>query len=70
MNLTTLKNRSVSVDLIEMYKVVSVSEEIDLVNSPNMGSNLEMEWPATRVRENFLILRIEHFKSCSLRSIS
>ena len=38
--LTTIKDRCIGEDLIEMYKVVNEYEMIDRVNFPNLRSNL------------------------------
>ena len=63
MNLTTLNDRRIRGDLIEMYKVVNEQEQIEWVNFPKLRSNLEITGPAMGVRGNSRRIRRESFKS-------
>ena len=63
MNITSLKDRRVRGDLIEMYKVVRGLDEIEWTKSPLLRTDIDLEGPAQGVRGNRLRLRREAFKS-------
>ena len=63
MNITSLKNRRVNGDLIEMYKVIRGLDEIELTKSPILRTDIDLVGPAQGVRGNRLRLRRKAFKS-------
>ena len=62
-SLTTLKDRRLRGDLIEMYKVTSSRESINWVKPLNLRKHVVISGPAANVRENSLNLRRESFSS-------
>ena len=62
-SLTTLKDRRLRGDLIEMYKVTSSRESINWVKPLNLRKNVDISGPAANVRGNSLNLRRESFSS-------
>ena len=64
LGLTTLKDRRLRGDLIEMYKVISSRESIEWVKPVNLRINVNISEPAVNVRGNSLIsMRRESFSS-------
>ena len=61
MRLTTLKERHITEDLVEMYKAVNEQEEINWINCPKLRSDLEHRGPTTIIRGNNKIIRRESF---------
>ena len=62
--MTSLKNRRMRGDLIEMYKVMSRTDSIDWMKSLNLRKNVVTSGPAVSVRGNSLIMhRVIKFKS-------
>ena len=62
-SLTTLTDRRLRADLIEMYKVTSSRESINWVKPLNLRKNVDISGPAANVRGNSLNLRRESFSS-------
>ena len=62
MNITSLKDRRVRGDLIEMYKVVRGLDEIEWTKSPVLRTDINMVGPAQWVRGSRLRLQIESKK--------
>ena len=52
--MTTLKDRRIRGDLIEMYKVMSSRESIDWMKPLNLRKNTEIYGPPVSVRGNSL----------------
>ena len=69
LNLTTLKDRLLRGDLIEMYKVICVRESIKWVKPLNLRKNVEISVPAANVSGNSLNIRRESFSSKIRNSI-
>ena len=63
MNITSLKDKRVRGDLIEMYKVIKSLDEIEWTKSPVLRTDIYLVGPAQGVRGNRLRLRREAFKS-------
>ena len=63
LSMTTLKDRRIRGDLIEMYKVMSSRESIDWVKPLNLRKNVDISGPAVSVRGNSLSMRRESFSS-------
>ena len=61
LSMTTLKDRRIRGDLIEMYKVMSSRESIDWVKPLNLRKNVDISGPAVSVRGNSLSMRRESF---------
>ena len=59
MKSTTLNDRRIRGDLIEMYKVVNEQEHIEWVNFTKLRSNLEITGPAMEVNGNSRRIRRE-----------
>ena len=59
----TLKDRRISGDLIEMYKVMSSRQSIDWVKPLNLRKNVDISGPAVSVRGNSLSMSRESFSS-------
>ena len=63
LNITSLKDRRVRGDLIEMYKLIRGLDKIDKTKSPLLRTNIDFTGPAQMVRGNRLRLRREVPKS-------
>ena len=63
LGLTTLKERRLRGDLIEMYKVISNRENINWVKPLDLRKNLDISEPAECVRGNSLRMRRESISS-------
>ena len=63
LSMTTLKDRRIRGDLIEMYKVMSSRESIDWVKPLNLRKNVNISGPAVSVRGKSLSMRRESFSS-------
>jgi hypothetical protein len=63
LRLTTLKDRRLRGDLIEMYKVMCGRESINWVKPLNLRKNVEISGPAANTRGNSLNMRRESFSS-------
>ena len=61
--LTSLKDRRLRGDLIEMYKVMSNRENINWVKPLDLRKNLDISGPAEFIRGNSLRMRRESFSS-------
>ena len=61
--MTTMKDRRLRADLIEMYKVTSSKESIDWVKPLNLRKNVDIYGPAANVCGNSLILPRESSSS-------
>ena len=68
-SMTTLKDRRLRGDLIEIYKVTSRRESINWVKQLNLRKNVDIYGPAANVRENSLNLRKESFSSRIINSL-
>ena len=63
MNNTSLKDRRVRGDVIEMYKVERGLDEIEWTKTPVLKTDIDLVGPAQGVRGNRLRLGREAFKS-------
>ena len=61
LSLSTLKDKRLRGDLIEIYKVISSRESIQWVKSLNLKGNGNISVPAMSVRGNSLSMRRQSF---------